>query len=129
MNVKKKIIALVSATAVAMASLAGTVGASAVFSDGNVQEEATQILNAASTYTISPGTKIVYSELPAADKMIGWNWSEFGIGANEKVQKVEAEVVGAPKPEVVKTPVDTRVILTGSLLYLVFIPIILEIIL
>jgi len=92
MNIKKKIIALVSATAVAMASLAGTVGASAVFSTSDVQEESTQILNAAGTYTISPGTKVVCSQLPASDKMIGWEWSEFGIGANEKVQKVEFKV-------------------------------------
>ncbi|HCR74241.1 MAG TPA: hypothetical protein DIW26_07715, partial [Ruminococcus sp.] len=44
---------------------------------------------ASSTYTIEPKQTVDYSKLPEDDRMIGWEWSEFGIPANEKVTKVE----------------------------------------
>ncbi len=43
-------------------------------------------------YTIKPAQTIVYSQLPTDDKMIGWEWSEFGIGTDEKIQKVEINI-------------------------------------
>ena len=43
-------------------------------------------------YTITPNKKIVYSQLPEDDKMIGWEWSEFGIPTGEKVKKVEINI-------------------------------------
>ena len=44
------------------------------------------------TYTINPNETIDYSKLPENDKMIGWEWSKFGIPANEKVTKVEIDI-------------------------------------
>ena len=44
------------------------------------------------TYTINPNETIDYSKLPENDKMIGWEWSKFGIPANEKVTKVEINI-------------------------------------
>ena len=43
-------------------------------------------------YVIEPNEKIVYSQLPENDKMIGWEWSEFGIPTGEKVKKVEINI-------------------------------------
>ena len=43
-------------------------------------------------YVIEPNEKIVYSQLPESDKMIGWEWSEFGIPTGEKVKKVEINI-------------------------------------
>ena len=40
-------------------------------------------------YTANVNQSVDYSKLPADDKMIGWEWSQFGIPANEKVVKVE----------------------------------------
>ncbi len=47
---------------------------------------------ASSTYTITPNQTVDYSKLPEDDRMIGWEWSEFGIPANEKVTKVEINI-------------------------------------
>ena len=47
---------------------------------------------ASSTYTIEPNQTVDYSKLPEDDKMIGWEWSEFGIPASEKVTKVEMNI-------------------------------------
>ena len=33
-----------------------------------------------------------YSKLPENDKMIGWEWADFGIGANETIKKVEINI-------------------------------------
>ncbi len=43
-------------------------------------------------YTIKPNQKIVYSQLPADDKMLGWEWASFGIPAGEKPTKVEIKI-------------------------------------
>ena len=43
-------------------------------------------------YSIKPNETIDYSKLPENDKMIGWEWSKFGIPANEKVTKVEINI-------------------------------------
>ncbi len=43
-------------------------------------------------YTIKPNKSVVYSQLPETDKMIGWDWADFGISANEKVSKVEVKI-------------------------------------
>ncbi len=43
-------------------------------------------------YKLDLNQKVVYADLPAEDKMIGWEWSKFGIGANEKIQKVEINI-------------------------------------
>jgi len=43
-------------------------------------------------YTVKPNQSVVCSQLPTDDKMIGWEWSEFGISANEKVSKVEIKI-------------------------------------
>ena len=40
-------------------------------------------------YTANVNQSVDYSKLPADDKMIGWEWSQFGIPENEKVVKVE----------------------------------------
>ena len=44
------------------------------------------------TYTIKPDKEIVYSKLPADDKMIGFAYEDFGIKAGEKVTKVEVNI-------------------------------------
>jgi len=46
----------------------------------------------------------------------------------EKVEKVEAEIAEAPKAEIKKQPIDFRSIIAGSILYLIFIPVLLQII-
>ncbi|MGN0606235.1 MAG: DUF5620 domain-containing protein, partial [Oscillospiraceae bacterium] len=43
-------------------------------------------------YEIKPNEKIDYSALPKDDKMIGWEWAEFGIPATAKVKKVEINI-------------------------------------
>ena len=43
-------------------------------------------------YEIKPGQDVVYKELPAADKMLGWTYEELGVKAGEKVQKVEIDI-------------------------------------
>ncbi len=43
-------------------------------------------------YTITPNQKVVYSQLPADDKMFGWEWSEFGLPAGAKPTKVEVNI-------------------------------------
>ena len=40
-------------------------------------------------YTKDINKAIVYDELPAGDKMLGWKWSDLGVPAGEKVTKVE----------------------------------------
>ena len=40
-------------------------------------------------YTKDLNQAIVYDELPAGDKMLGWKWSDLGVPAGEKVTKVE----------------------------------------
>lgn len=39
-------------------------------------------------YSLDLHQKITYSNLPATDKMIGWEWSQFNIPQGEKIQKV-----------------------------------------
>ena len=43
-------------------------------------------------YEIKPGQDVVYKNLPAADKMLGWTYEELGVKAGEKVQKVEIDI-------------------------------------
>ena len=40
-------------------------------------------------YTKDLNQAIVYEDLPAGDKMLGWKWSDLGVPAGEKVTKVE----------------------------------------
>ncbi len=40
-------------------------------------------------YTKDLNQAIVYEDLPASDKMLGWKWSDLGVPAGEKVTKVE----------------------------------------
>ena len=92
MKKKSKAFALLAAAAVAVSSFAGAVNVSAYSLDSAVQGGTSQVLGATGMYTISPNETIVYSQLPAEDKMIGWAWSEFGIGAGETIEKVEIEI-------------------------------------
>ncbi|MGN0629729.1 MAG: DUF5620 domain-containing protein, partial [Ruminococcus sp.] len=92
MNIKKKIVALAAAAAVSMSSIIGTANVSALYAQSNAQEGAVQILEASGLYTVSPATKIVYSQLPADDKMIGWAWEDFGIKSGETIEKVEFNI-------------------------------------
>ncbi len=48
--------------------------------------------NTGGAYEIKPNQKIVYSQLPADDKMFGWEWSEFGLPAGAKPTKVEINI-------------------------------------
>ena len=43
-------------------------------------------------YEIKPGQDVVYKDLPAADRMLGWTYEELGVKAGEKVQKVEIDI-------------------------------------
>ncbi len=43
-------------------------------------------------YEAKLNQSVDYSSLPKDDKMIGWDWSQFGISANEKVKKVEINI-------------------------------------
>ena len=43
-------------------------------------------------YEIKPGQDVVYKDLPAADKMLGWTYEELGVKTGEKVQKVEIDI-------------------------------------
>ena len=43
-------------------------------------------------YTKKVNQDVVYKELPAADKMLGWTYEELGVKAGEKVQKVEIDI-------------------------------------
>ncbi|MCI7494354.1 MAG: glycoside hydrolase family 9 protein, partial [Ruminococcus sp.] len=43
-------------------------------------------------YSIKPNQDVVYKELPANDKMLGWSYEELGVKAGEKVQKVEIDI-------------------------------------
>lgn len=40
-------------------------------------------------YTITDGTTYKYSEMDEDNRMIGWKYEDFGIGADEKVKRVE----------------------------------------
>ena len=42
-------------------------------------------------YTYSPNQRVKYNQ-NSDDKMIGWEWAEFGIPATEKVTKVEVSI-------------------------------------
>ena len=52
----------------------------------------TAVSTGSGKYTIKPNKTIVYNQLPETDKMIGWDWSDFGIPSNEKVSKVEVKI-------------------------------------
>ncbi|MBQ8823806.1 MAG: glycoside hydrolase family 9 protein [Ruminococcus sp.] len=43
-------------------------------------------------YSIKPNKNITYAELPADDKMIGFDYADFGIKTDEKVLKVEFDI-------------------------------------
>ena len=43
-------------------------------------------------YEIKPGQDVVYKDLPADDRMLGWTYEELGVKAGEKVQKVEIDI-------------------------------------
>ncbi len=45
----------------------------------------------AGEYTYSPNQRVKYNQ-NSDDKMIGWEWAEFGIPATEKVTKVEVSI-------------------------------------
>ncbi len=45
----------------------------------------------AGEYTYSPNQRVKYDQ-NSDDKMIGWEWAEFGIPATEKVTKVEVSI-------------------------------------
>ncbi len=48
--------------------------------------------SAGSGYTVKLNQSVDYSALPEDDKMIGWDWADFGIPALEKVTKVEVNI-------------------------------------
>ena len=48
-------------------------------------------------YTKDINQAIVYDELPAGDKMLGWKWSDLGVPAGEKVTKVEINLSTSKK--------------------------------
>ena len=48
-------------------------------------------------YTKDINKAIVYDELPASDKMLGWKWSDLGAPAGEKVTKVEINLSTSKK--------------------------------
>ena len=48
-------------------------------------------------YTKDINKAIVYDELPAGDKMLGWKWSDLGVPAGEKVTKVEINLSTSKK--------------------------------
>jgi len=48
---------------------------------------------------------------------------------NQHVEKVESEIVEQQKADIKKQPIDTRTIVAGSILYVVFIPVLLSIVL
>ena len=48
-------------------------------------------------YTKDINKAIVYDELPASDKMLGWKWSDLGVPAGEKVTKVEINLSTSKK--------------------------------
>ncbi len=56
------------------------------------QPQQTNTPSTSGGYEIKPNKKVVYSQLPADDKMFGWEWSEFGIPAGEKPTKVEVTI-------------------------------------
>lgn len=43
-------------------------------------------------YEIKPAQKIVYSQLPEDDKMIGFKWADLGVGFDETVKSVEVNI-------------------------------------
>ena len=43
-------------------------------------------------YTKKVNQDVVYKDLPAADKMLGWSYEDLGVKAGEKVQKVEIDI-------------------------------------
>ena len=51
------------------------------------------------------------------------------VTKKESAEKVEVEIVGEHKAIPAKQVLDTRAVVAGSILYLVFIPILLEVIL
>ncbi len=44
------------------------------------------------TYKVDYNKKIVYSQLPADDKMIGFDWDDFGVNFNETVKKITVNI-------------------------------------
>jgi len=48
-------------------------------------------------YTKDVNQSVVYDELPAGDKMLGWKWSDLGVPADEKVTKVEINISTSKK--------------------------------
>ena len=48
-------------------------------------------------YTKDLNQAIVYEDLPASDKMLGWKWSDLGVPAGEKVTKVEINLSTSKK--------------------------------
>ena len=48
-------------------------------------------------YTKDLNQAIVYDNLPAGDKMLGWKWSDLGVPAGEKVTKVEINLSTSKK--------------------------------
>ena len=48
-------------------------------------------------YTKDVNQSVVYDELPAGEKMLGWKWSDLGVPAGEKVTKVEINISTSKK--------------------------------
>ena len=48
-------------------------------------------------YTKDVNQPVVYDELPAGDKMLGWKWADLGVPAGEKVTKVEINISTSKK--------------------------------
>ncbi|MGN0593356.1 MAG: cellulase family glycosylhydrolase [Ruminococcus sp.] len=44
------------------------------------------------SYTLNDGTVYKYEEMDADNRMIGWAYEDFGIGANEKVTRVDVTI-------------------------------------
>ena len=88
MKITNKVIAFAASAAVAISGFAGVTSVSAA--ESIAQAGASQVLEAAGMYSISPGESYTYSTM--SEKMIGWSWADFGINTSETIEKVEVVI-------------------------------------
>ncbi|WP_298482291.1 glycoside hydrolase family 9 protein [uncultured Ruminococcus sp.] len=62
------------------------------YSSGQSTTTTNQQPSSNGVYNLDLNQAVDYSKLPATDKMIGWEWAEFGIPANENITKVEVNI-------------------------------------
>lgn len=83
-----QITAVIAAAACAVtATVAGVSGSFSAPINAYALEEETS-----GVYTLKLNQEVVYANLPEDDKMIGWEWADFNIGADEKIQKVDINI-------------------------------------